>query len=76
MKITKTQSNRYAVVTDIVMSDGSMRGDSCMRLDGAQLRSHEERGSIRAGGLMRVNLGPKSFPLVAALKVGESIEVQ
>ena len=76
VKITKTQENIFAVLTDVVMTDGTMRGDSCMRLEGSQLRSHEERGTIRVGGFMRVNLGPKSLPLVMALKIGESIHVQ
>ena len=76
VKITKTQENIFAVLTDVVMSDGSTRSDNWMRLDGSQLRSHEERGMIRVGGLMRVNLGPKSLPLVMALKIGESIHVQ
>lgn len=65
MKILKLDAVRFAVIT-------ATRSDYDMRLTGTTLSSHEERGSVRVGGLIRIVLGPKSFAIVTALKIGES----
>ncbi len=65
----------YSVTTDTVMSDGSLRSDSCMALIGNELCSHEQRGFIRTGGLLRIKLGHRSLAAVKALAVGESVQL-
>jgi len=71
--IARVSENRFAVTTDVVMSDGSLQIDSFMVLEDNVLKSHEERGLIRTGGLLKLTLGPYSLPLVHALKVGQSV---
>jgi hypothetical protein len=70
MRVTETD---YAVVTDTVLADGSMRADWCMRLDGHALRSVERRGDVRTGGRLRVVLGPTALQRVRLLDVGQSV---
>ncbi len=69
--VKRIAPDRFSVVTNQLLSDGSYRADYCMRLDGNLLRSHEERGSIRVGGLLKLTLGPKSLATVQALAVGQ-----
>jgi hypothetical protein len=73
MTISRTESDRYAVVTDTVLADGSFRADHHMALAGNELRSVERRGAIRTGGLLRVALGPLSLARVMAMSIGDSI---
>lgn len=75
MVITRLGENLYSVMMDTVMSDGSMRADYALALDGNILKSIQEKGCIRIGGNMRVTLGPKSLPIVQALQIGESAEL-
>ncbi len=75
MTITRLGENRYSVVTDTVLSDGSKRSDFGMVLQGATLRSVEQKGHIRIGGLLRIELGPKSLARVQALAIGEASNV-
>lgn len=75
-RVTRVSSDRYAVVSDIAMSDGSMLADHYMRLDGTMLRSVERRGHIRVGGLLKLNLVPASLALVTALGVGETVGLE
>lgn len=75
MTITRLNAERFAVVTTTALSDGTLRADYAMRLEGTCLRSVEERGCIRVGGLMRVQLGPVTLPRVQALAIGESLTV-
>lgn len=73
MKITRINETDFSVVTDAVMSDGSLRSDTCCRLRGDVLRSHEQPGCIRFGGLLVVALGA-ALAQVKALRVGETFE--
>lgn len=70
--ISRLSENRFSVVTDRPMTNG-VQSDFSMKLDGNLLRSHEERGSIRIGGLMKLTLGPISFAAVSSLSIGSSI---
>jgi hypothetical protein len=74
MTITRINALDYAVVTDTVLADGSFRADTCVRLiNGAVLKSFEQSGDIRTGGLLRIHLGPKSLAQVQSLAIGESV---
>jgi len=73
VKITRTAAGNFAVETDTLMSDGSYKQDGCCRLQGNVLRSHEQRGFIRVGGLMRITLGPASLAMVQALDIHDSV---
>lgn len=75
MIITRESSTRYSVVTDTLLSDCTMRADHDMRLVGNILKSNEQSGTVRAGGLMNVTLGPKSFAAVSALGIGDSCKL-
>jgi len=74
MTITRINATDFDVQTDTVLSDGSLLRDTCCRLAGNMLRSHEQRGDVRPGGLLRVTLGPQSYAAVTALAIGESVE--
>ena len=71
MTITRLTDSRYAVVTDTVLADGTLLSDDDMRLVGNRLESRESRGNLRAGGLLRVVLGPRSLAAVTALDIDE-----
>lgn len=73
MTITRISDTDFSVTTDTALADGSLRSDSCCRIVDAELRSHEQRGYIRTGGLLRVTLGPKSLVILRALPIGESV---
>ena len=73
MTITRHDGERYSVITDTVLSDGSQRMDTDMRLDGHELRSHEQHGYIRVAGLLRVTLGPKAYAIISTLPIGETV---
>lgn len=75
MKITKATETRFEVVTATVLADGTLRSDSHMELVGNVLKSAERRGFIRTGGLLRVTPGPVSLAKIAALEVGQSVDV-
>lgn len=70
--ITRTTATDYRVDTDVPMSDGSMRADGLMQLQGNVLRSANRRGFIRVGWAMAITLGPDSLASVSALNVGQS----
>jgi len=72
MEITRINTTDYSVVTDTVLASGERRADYCCRITGATLRSYEQPGDVRVGGLLRVNLGPKALESVMALEIGES----
>ena len=72
MTIKKTSATGYAVIMDTVMSDGNLRADYDMHLDGRTLRSFERPGHIRTGGLLKINLGSISFPKVAKMAIGDT----
>lgn len=74
MTITRRNETEFEVVTDTVLSDGSRKSDSNCQLNGNILKSYEQRGCIRTGGLLRVILGVKSFARVQSLAIGESVE--
>lgn len=74
-KIARVTELDYSVRTDVLLCDGSYRADNRCRLTGNVLKSHEQRGDVRVGGLLKVTLGDKSFAAVAALKVGESVDL-
>ena len=71
--ITRESDDRFSLTTDVMLADGTLKSDDDMRLSNDVLQSHEERGHIRIGGLMRVTLGPKAYAAVTALKVGETV---
>ena len=73
MTITRISDTRYAVVTDTRLADGMYRADDAMALNGAVLRSVEQRGDVRIGGVLRVTLGPKALQAVTALRVGQAV---
>lgn len=73
LTVTRTADDTFSVVTDIVMSDGSLRADYAMGLSDGALRSVMQPGCIRIGGLMTVKLGGRSLPKVQGLAVGESV---
>lgn len=72
MTITRLADNRFAVTTDTVLTDGSLRADYAMKLTGTELTSISERGYIRISGNMRIKLGPKSFATVSNLAIGQT----
>lgn len=71
--ITKLNENLYSAVTDIFMSDGTMRADPEMGLRGNALVSRSRPGLYRVDGVLRFNLGPVSLAAIAALNVGDSV---
>ena len=71
--ITRTGEASYAAVSNIAMSDGSYQCDGHMALTGNVLRSVEQRGYIRIGGLVRLTLGPASLAKVTALGINDSV---
>lgn len=72
MTITRIAQNRWSVVTDTVMSDGSLRADDSMALvDGNRLRS-VEGGGIRIGGLLVVQLNVQVLDALLALQLGDT----
>ena len=70
MTITRTTETEYAVVTDTVLADGSLKADYFMRLDGDTLRTITRPGFIHVGFPFTVKLGPVSLAAVQALSVG------
>lgn len=64
--ITRTTATTYAIKL------GNGRTDGMMHLMGNVLRSKEQRGHIRTGGLLTITLGPVSYQLVTRLAVGET----
>ncbi len=68
-KITRRDDQTYSVE----LPNG--RADFCMALTGNVLRSREQRGSIRPGGLLTVTLGVVSLPRVLALTVGDEVSL-
>ncbi len=71
--VSRVTNDRFSLVTDVLMSDGSYQSDAFMGLSGNVLKSREERGLIRVGGLMKLTLGPVSLAAVKSLQVGQSI---
>ena len=69
--VTRMSPDRFAVTSDIFLSDGSYRADHNMALDGHLLRSVEQHGFIRIGGLLRLTLSDERLAQVQALAVGE-----
>lgn len=74
MTITRLSKTDYAVITDTLLSDGSYKQDRACRLSNDVLRSHEQRGHVRIGGLITIQLGPKSLAIVSSLAVGQSAQ--
>jgi hypothetical protein len=72
-QITRINATDYAVITSTILADGTRRRDSCCRIVGNVLRSHEQSGHIRIGGLLRIVLGPRSFAILTGLTIGQSI---
>lgn len=73
LTITRQNATDYAVVTDTVLADGSLRADYCCVISAGALRSAIRPGSIRVGGLLTATLGPKAQTDLEALPVGGSI---
>jgi hypothetical protein len=73
LTIARINETDYSVLAPTVLADGSRRFDGCCRLNGGVLRSHEQRGDVRTGGLIRVSLGPSKLAIVQALAIGQSV---
>lgn len=58
MQITRITDTDYDVTTPTQLAAGGFLRDTCCRLQGRTLASHEQHGLIRIGGLLRVHLGP------------------
>ncbi len=71
--ITRHENGRYSVITDIVLSDGSVQADSDMCLVGALLRSREQKNVLRTGGLLSFTLGPKALDKIVTMDVNTSV---
>lgn len=75
VKITRVNEKQFAVETDTVLSDGTMRRDDHCELFGAALKSYDMRGFIRIGDNLSIQLGPKSLSIIQALAIGESVSL-
>ena len=75
MTITRVDLDTFAVVTDTVLADGTLVIDTNMALVGDTLRSREQKGYLRTGGLLRLKLGAVTFDAVQRLRVGDTCQV-
>lgn len=74
MTIQRLTETDYAVITTVVLADGSFRADYCCALEGNVLKSQQRKGVIRVGGLMKVTiLNEDALSQIRALKVGETL---
>ena len=71
-KITRVSATDYAAVINEGLAGEAQ--DLCMRLTKHGLKSHESKGAIRIGGLMRIDLGSLSRPVIEAMSIGETVE--
>ena len=69
--ITRISEFNYSVSTDVLLSDFKCQSDSRMKLVGNVLKPDERKGDVRIS-TFKMNLGPVSFLIVQALKIGES----
>ena len=71
-QITRLSATDYSAIINEGLADEAR--DYCMRLTQHGLKSHESRGAIRIGGLLRIDLGSKSRPHIEAMSIGATIE--
>jgi len=75
LTICRVEAERYSVVTDVVLSNGAMEADYFMRLDSNMLVPIIQKGLIRVGRTIKIQLGPMSYAQVLALNIGDNVTI-
>jgi len=74
MRIECLGQNRYHVVTDVVMSDGSYHCDDCILTDRQLTPEPCAHGEISIGPRIRIRLGDISYPRILGMHAGDILE--